>query len=122
MRVFDDDEHIVNFMTNDEVFKESIIDDEEYQAGLQNRYMFIGNFMPKVVRTLEGMFDLQHKFKKPSNVQTNNLSIQYELVNLGMEVEPKYVNLGKCCSPGERFRFINCFKNIKIYFLEHMNI
>ena len=30
MSVFDDDEYIINFLTNDEVFKESVIDDEEH--------------------------------------------------------------------------------------------
>ena len=58
--------------------------------------------MPKGVRTLEGMFDLQNKFRKPSNVKTNSSTMKYELVNLGLEAEPKYVNLGKCCSPRER--------------------
>ena len=66
--------------------------------------------MPKGVRTLERMFYLQIKFRKPANVKTSNSSMQYELVNLGTEVEPKYVNLGKCCSPGERCKFIKLFQ------------
>ena len=65
LRVFDDDEHIINFLANDEVFKESVIDDEEHHADLQNgevtkeNFMAKGNFMPKGVRTLEGMFDMK---------------------------------------------------------------
>ena len=47
LRVFNDDEKIINFLTNDEVFKESIIDDEEHHEDLQNKDMFKGNFMPK---------------------------------------------------------------------------
>ena len=47
--------------------------------------------MPKGVRMLEGMFDLQKKFKKPTNVKTNSSSMQYELLNLRTEAEPKYV-------------------------------
>ena len=31
LRVFDDDKNIIDFMTNDKVFKESMIDDEEHQ-------------------------------------------------------------------------------------------
>ena len=31
MRVFDDGEYIISFMTNEEAFKESIIDEEEHQ-------------------------------------------------------------------------------------------
>ena len=60
MRVFDNDEHIINFLTNNEVFQESVIDDEEYQENLHNEEATKGNFMPKGVRTLEGMFDM-HK-------------------------------------------------------------
>ena len=102
MRVFDDDEQIINFVTNEEAFKESVIDEEEHQSDLQNEDTFKENFMLKVVRTLEGMFDLQNKFRKLANVKTNISSMQYELVNFGSEAKPKYVNLGKCCSPGER--------------------
>ena len=42
--------------------------------------------------------------------------MQYELINLGTEVEPKYVNLGKCCSPGERSKFISLFQQYKDFF------
>ena len=78
-----------------------MIDEEKHQANIQS-----GNFIPKGVRTLEGMFDL-NKFKKPANVKTNSSSMQYELINIGTEAEPKYVNLGKCCSPRERRKFIS---------------
>ena len=73
--MFDDDEQIINFLMNEEAFKESIIGEEEHQLDLQNRDMIKGNFMPKGVRTLEGMFDLQNKFKKPANVKTNSSSM-----------------------------------------------
>ena len=56
LRVFDDDQHILEFLTNEETFKDVVIDDEEHQANLQN-----GNFIPKGVRTLEGMFDINNK-------------------------------------------------------------
>ena len=59
------------------------------------------------------MFDLNSKFRKPANVKTNSSSMEYELLNLGTEVEPKYVNLGKCCSPGERSKFISLFQQYK---------
>ena len=41
---------------NDDTFKGAIIDDEEHQAELKSR-----NFIPKGVRTLEWMFDLDNK-------------------------------------------------------------
>ena len=74
--------------------------------GLKNEDAIQVNFMPKALRTLEGMFDLQSRFQKLANVNMNNSSMQHELVNLGSEAEPKYVNLGKCCSLGERCKFI----------------
>ena len=98
-------------MTNDETFKGAIIDDEEHQADLK-----FDNFIPKGVRTLEWMFDLNDKFGRPVNVKTHNLSLQFELINLGTEIEPKYVNLGKCCSLGERNKFISLFKQYKDVF------
>ena len=61
LRVFDDNEKIINFLTNEESFKESIIDEEEHLSGLKYEDAVKGNFMPKVVRTLKGMFDLQSK-------------------------------------------------------------
>ena len=62
------------------------------------------------------MFDLQNKLWKLANVNTNNSSMQSELVNLGSEVEPKYVNLGKCWSPRKRCKFIKLFQQYKDIF------
>ena len=42
MRVFDDDQQILECLMNDDTFKGAIIDDEEHQPNLQN-----GNFNPK---------------------------------------------------------------------------
>ena len=96
---------------NDETFKGAIIDDEEHQAELKFR-----NFIPKGVRTLERMFDLDNKFRRPANVKTHSSSLQFKLINLGTKVKPRYVNLGKCCSPGERNKFISFFKQYKDVF------
>ena len=41
LRVFDDDQQILEFLTNEETFKDAVIDEEEHQANLQN-----GNFIP----------------------------------------------------------------------------
>ena len=35
---------------------------------------------------------------------------------MGTEAEPKYVNLGKCCSPSERSKFISLFRQYKDVF------
>ena len=62
------------------------------------------------------MFDLNDKFRRPINVKTHRSSLQFEMINLGTQVEPKYVNLGKCFSPGERNKFISLFKQYKDVF------
>ena len=66
IRVFDDDHKIIEFLTNDEAFKGAIIDDEEHQAELK-----FDNFIRKGVRTLERMFDLNEKFRRPVNAKTH---------------------------------------------------
>ena len=103
--MFDDDQQILECLMNNDTFKGAIIDGEEHQVDLQN-----GNFIPKGVKTLEHMFDLDNKFRKPTNVKTHSSSLQFELINLGMEAEPKYVILGECCSLGERSKFISLFR------------
>ena len=72
---------------NDETFKGVIIDDEEHQAELKFR-----NFIPKGVRTLGRMFNLDNKFRKPANVKTHSSSLQFELIDLGTKAEPKGVS------------------------------
>ena len=62
------------------------------------------------------MFDLNEKFRRPANVKTHSSSLQFELINLGTEMKPKYVNLGKCCSPTERDKSIILFKQYKDVF------
>ena len=63
---------------NDETFKGTIIDDEEHQVELK-----LGKFIPKGVRSLAWMFDLDNKFRRPANVKTHGSSLQFELINFG---------------------------------------
>ena len=78
MRVFDDDHQILEFLKNEETFKDAVIDDEEHQANIQN-----SNFIPKRVSTLDSMFDLNNKYRRLVNVKTHSSTLQYELINLG---------------------------------------
>ena len=109
--MFEDDPQILEFLENEENFKGAVIDEEEHQANLRRR-----NFITKGVRTLEGIFGLNNKFRRPKNVKTHSSSMQFELINLVSKAEPKYLNLGKCCSPRERHKFINLFKQYKDVF------
>ena len=74
------------------------------------------NFIPKGVRTLEKMFELNEKFRRPANMKTHRSTLQFELINLGTETAPKFVNLGKCCLLTERDKFISLFKQYKDVF------
>ena len=111
LQVFYDDQQILECLKNDENFKGAIIDDEEHQAELK-----FDNFIPKGVRNLERMFDLNNKFRRPANVKTHSSSLQFKLINLGTQVEPKYMNSGKYFSPGEINKFISLFKKYKDVF------
>ena len=62
------------------------------------------------------MFDLDNKFRNPVNAKIHSSSLQFELINLGIEAKPRNVNLGKCCSPCERSKFISLFKQYKDVF------
>ena len=65
----------------------------------------------KVIGEMEDvLIHLSSISRKPVNVKTHSSSLKFELINLGTEAEPRYVNLGKCSSPGERSKFISLFK------------
>ena len=74
------------------------------------------NFIPKGVRMLEKMFDLNEKLRRPANVKMHSSTLWFELINLGTETDPKFVNLDKCCSPAERDKFVGLFKQYKDVF------
>ena len=117
LRVFNDDQHIIELLTNDKAFKGAIIDDEEHQAELK-----FDNFIPKGVRTLERMFDLNEKFRRPANVKTHSSSLQFELINLGTETEPKYV-IWESVAPQLKGISSSFFSsNTKIFFPRRMKI
>ena len=49
-------------------------------------------------------------------MKTHSSTLQFKLINLGSEMVPKFMNLGKCCSPTERDKFISLFKQYKDVF------
>ena len=85
-RIFEDDEQIINFLHSEDTFKGSIIDDEEHEAILQasasEDKLEYSNVMPKNIIRLGKLFDLQDKFKRPTNTKLSNSSLRYEVVNL----------------------------------------
>ena len=86
-RVLEDDDEITNFLHSEDTFKGSIIDYEQHEALLQASTLEEkpknSNGMPKNIIKMEKLFDLQEKFRRPTNTKRNKLSLLYEAVNLG---------------------------------------
>jgi hypothetical protein len=68
------------------------------------------------VLSLEKLFDLQTKFRKLMNPKMNNSTMMHFLVNLGTLEQPKYINLGTCCSEAEKHTFTQLFKRYRDVF------
>ena len=72
--------------------------------------------MPKNIIRLEKLFDLQDKFKRPTNMKINSSSLRYEAVNLGIEQNAQTINLGINCTHAEKVAFMRLFKEYKDVF------
>lgn len=111
LRVFNDDQQTLHFMANGDVFKDVAIDDDEHEHSLQaeagNRK---GHLITKGVVTLEHIFDLQEHFQGSRNNKTHSSTMMHELINLGIEQDMTFVNLGTCCTQQERQAFVFLFK------------
>ena len=94
-RVFEDDEQIKNLLHSEDAFKGSVIDDDQHEALLQASTLEENpehsNVMPKNIVRLEKLFNLQDKFKRPTNTKTRNSSLLYETLNLSIEKNPKNI-------------------------------
>ena len=65
---------------------------------------------------MEKLFDLQEKFRRPTNTKTSSSTLLYEVVNLGTEKDPKNINLGKKCTHAKRATFMKLFREYKDIF------
>jgi ribonuclease HI len=128
-KVFEGDEQIVDFLTNQENFKDLAIDDEIFQELLtesnlheQKRGTDHPNdkpkfhTIPKGVANLENLFDLRERFKGPKNAKTGSSCPIYETINLGTPENPKNVNLGKAVSKEDRKAYLKLFKEYQDVF------
>ena len=119
-RIFDDEEHIINFLHSEDTLMELIIDDEQHEALLQasasKDKLEYNNTMPKNIVRLEKLFDIQDKFKRSTNTKTSSSSLKYEAINLGTKHNPQTINLGTNCTHAERATFMKLFKEYKDVF------
>ena len=98
-RVFDNDVQVLNFLTNDDTFKDSSIDEVTHDENLRD-FSVINDFcsvekafekakpIPNLVLRLEQFFDLQDKFRYVPNYKTNISQMKYGSINLGTELNP----------------------------------
>jgi len=98
LHAFDDDQQILHFMANTDVFKDAAIDEDEHeqslQVGVDDKK---GNLIPKGVVSLEKLYDLQNHFQGPRNNKIHSSTITHEQINLGTKQDPKFFNLGTSC-------------------------
>ena len=66
--------------------------------------------------TQRNFYDLQDKFKRTTNCNTQGSSLNYEPVNLGTEQNPCFINLGFDCSNEEIIASIKLCKEFKYIF------
>lgn len=90
-------------MASADVFKDVSIDEDEHDKALQEASNAMkGNTVPKGVVSQEKLYDLQNRFKGPTNTKTQSSKLSSEQVNLGTQEDLKYGNLGTCSSPQEQ--------------------
>jgi hypothetical protein len=96
-KVFEGDEHIINFLTNQDNFKDLAIDDKVFQEQSTetdphtNQPTEKSNFhtILKGITNLENLFDLKEIFKGSKNAKTGSSCPMHETINLGTPKNPK---------------------------------
>jgi len=98
-------------MANTDIFKDVAIDEDMHEQSLEDTVGDSkGNLILKGVVSLEELYDLQSHFKGPRNTKTNSSTLMYEQINLGVNRDPKFVNLGMHCTSKERQAFFHLFR------------
>lgn len=67
---------ILHFMANIDVFKDTVIDEDEHKKTLQDRTSTRkGNLVPNDVVSMEKLYELQNYFQGPVNAKTQNSTL-----------------------------------------------
>ena len=123
-KVFEGDEQIINFLTNQDNFKNLAIDDEEFQElSIETdprtgwpMDKSKGHTIPKGIDNLENLFDLKDWFKGPKNANTGSSCPLHETINIGTLKNQKNVNLEKNISKEERKAYLKLFRQYQDVF------
>ena len=126
-RVFNDDSQIIYFLTGEDAFKESVIDEITHDEDLHNFLVIHSpcpidksfeqvNSIPMSVIRFKIFYDLYDKFKGVPNCMTNRSNMCYETINLGIESNLQNINLGSDCTSNEKLAFLKLFSEFKNMF------
>lgn len=86
LRFFDDDEQILHFMANIDVFKDASINEDVNEQSIQDTTDDSkGNLIPKSVVSLKKLYDLLNHFKELRNTKTHSSTLIHKHINLGTE-------------------------------------
>ncbi|HEX4850606.1 MAG TPA: reverse transcriptase-like protein, partial [Puia sp.] len=102
LQVFDDDQHILDFISNKDVFDAQIIDENSIEDHVWEEDEILElprNRIPKGMIELERAFDLDNMLKHKDLPKADGG--QYSQVNIGQADDKKNVLLGKVCTPEE---------------------
>ena len=109
-QVFEDDRHILKFLTNLDVFTAQIIDrevDEEAEINLEGIMSLKTNTIPKGMIELERIFDMDQFNKIPYQPTGGD---ECKKVNFRTEESPKIVHIGKVCTPKEKANMLSLMR------------
>jgi hypothetical protein len=117
-KLFGGDEQIINFLTNQDNFKDLAIDDEVFQEQSTETEPHINQLINKskshmilkVIANLENLFDLKEQFKGFKNAKTCSSCPMHDTLNIGTPKNPEKVNLDKTISKEERKAYLKIFR------------
>ena len=123
-RFFNDDSQIIAFLTGEDAFKNSVIDEITHDEDLHNFSIIhppqlveqsfdLVNSIPTSVLRLENFYDLHDKFKEVPSCKMNSSNMRYETINLGTQAIPQNINLGSDCTQNEKSAFLKLFSEFK---------
>jgi hypothetical protein len=113
LQVFENDEHVVNFLTDDDpITKVDPVEDQNLQGEVHEENHKLS---PKKYINLESLFtrDDQIKISKPLEEPSVRKVQETQKINIGTLESPKYINLGTSCTKEEidqYTQFLNIFK------------
>jgi hypothetical protein len=123
-KVFEGDEQIINFLTNQDNFKYLAIEDEVFQEQSVEIDPQTGqpidrsksHTIPKGIANLENIFDLKEQFKGPKNAKIGSSCPLHETINLGTLENQRNVDLDKTISKEERKAYLKLFRQYQDVF------